>query len=473
MKETTPHPHSYLHITLIYLLVASGWILTSDLLLHFITDNDDKISSVSILKGMAFVLVTSFMLHLLLRRAFSQQFQLEDDLRHQMERLQKSQAELAQSEARFRTAVEEAPQPIIIFAEDGEVLTISRVWLKITGYSAEQLRTVDAWSELAYGGQKQPIKEGIDRLFELDGRVDEGDFIIRTADGSESIWHFSSTPLGRLPDGRRVVMSMASDVTQQRKSEAFALENERLKARFQKEQERITLMQRIVSMLSHDLRTPLTVILSSRYFLVQHFDKITPEKRREKLDSIERQVEFATELLEDTVNMIRGNLGEAPFNPAPVNLAALCQVSVEEVNAADQSQHILHFVNQFGIEPVLIDDILVSRILLNLLTNALKYSPEGTEVRLELQRQEDWVVLRVVDHGMGIHEEDVDSIFEPFYRSEDVASIRGTGLGLSIVKDCVERHNGQIEVQSSFGVGSTFIVRLPLQLAPQQTLLKS
>jgi len=108
-----------------------------------------------------------------------------------------------------------------------------------------------------------------------------------------------------------------------------------------------------------------------------------------------------------------------------------------------------------------VDEMLVSRILLNLISNAVKYSPNGGEVRLELDRQGDWLVLRVHDQGVGIHEEDLENIFEPFFRAEDARAIKGTGLGLSIVKDCVERHQGRISVQSVYGRGSTFIVELP------------
>lgn len=470
MPKNTPFITSHLRITIIYLVAAASWILFSDSILYEVGMADEQITELSIVKGIGFVVVTSSVLYLVLRQAFRRESRLQADLRNQMERLQQSQAHLEQSEARFRKAVEEAPQPIIIFAEDGEVLTISRIWLKITGYTAEQLRTVDAWSELAYGEQSQPIKAGIDALFDLEGRVDEGDFTVRTADGSERIWMFSSTPLGRLPDGRRVVMSMAADVTQQRQAEASTLENERLKLRFQKEKERNDFVMRIVSMLSHDLRTPLTVILSSRWFLVQHFDKLTAEKRMEKLDTIERQVQFAIQMLEDTVNMARGNIGEVSFQPTPVNLATLCKVSVEEVEAADHSQHSVRFVNRFGTESVLVDDVLVSRMLLNLLSNALKYSAAGTEVRVELERQDEWIVLYVVDQGSGIREEDLPQIFDPFFRAEDAAAVRGTGLGLSIVKDCVQRHLGQIEVTSEVGRGTTFIVRLPFQAAPQPKL---
>ncbi len=461
-------PHR--RITAVYLTFASLWILFSDSILYFLGIDETLIPSISIIKGITFVVVTSTILYLYMRHEFGIRFRLVVELRQQMDHVKRSQAELSESERRFRKAIEDAPLPMMIFADDGEVLTISRTWLEISGYSREQVKTIDAWAELAYGARKHPIIAFIDTLFERTTRIDEGEFTIHCRDGSQRIWEFSSTPLGKLPDNRRIVVSIAKDVTEQKQSESFALELERLKARFQKEQERNILVQRIISALSHDLRTPLTVISTSRESLSLYFDRLTPEKRLEKLDVIGREAQFALELIEDTVDMARGNLTESTFRPALVNLAALCQVSVDEVRAAKQGTHHLNFSNLSDTETAVVDDVLVSRILLNLLSNAIKYSPDLSEIRLELDRRDEWIVLRVIDHGMGIGAEDLPHIFEPFFRAADVGSINGTGLGLSIVKDCVERHRGLVHVESTLGQGSIFTVELPY-LTPERVHL--
>lgn len=121
--------------------------------------------------------------------------------------------------------------------------------------------------------------------------------------------------------------------------------------------------------------------------------------------------------------------------------------------------------HRFPVETVCVDEVLVSRILLNLLANAIKYSPSDSEVRLELDMPVGSVVLRVIDQGGGIHPDDLDHIFDPFYRARSARTLPGTGLGLSIVKSCVARHRGRITVDSQVGAGSTFIVELPAQQA--------
>ncbi|MFN8527426.1 MAG: PAS domain-containing sensor histidine kinase [Anaerolineae bacterium] len=416
------------------------------------------------LKGLVYVLVTSAILYFYLRREFNHRFDLEDQLQAKVEQVQESKRELENSERWFRTAVEEAPLPMMLFTEQGDILALSRVWMEITGYSRDQLTTIDAWTELAYGSEKQPVRDGIATLFEHSQRVDEGEFTIRCKDGSERIWLFTATPLGRLVDHRRIVVSIAQDVTDYKQAQSMMLENERLRVGFQKEQEHNILVQRIITALSHDLRTPLASILASRETLAYYFDSLSPEKRRERLETIGHQVQFALELLEDTVNLARGS-GEAnSLRLATVNIDALCRVSVAEVGAARKSVDRLQYVNQSRLESAHVDEVLVSRILMNLLSNALKYSPDGEAVRLELDQHESWMVLRVIDHGIGISEADLPHVMEPFFRASSVAhSIHGTGLGLSIVKECVDRQQGKIDIQSAVGQGTTVTVELPLK----------
>lgn len=123
---------------------------------------------------------------------------------------------LKESEARFRTAIEEAPFPIMIHAEGGEILAISRTWSEITGYQPDEIPTLSDWIERAYGDRWKHVQAIIERLYKMDRRVAEGEFQIRCKDGSYRTWDFSSTPLGPLPDGRRIVISMAADVTERK-----------------------------------------------------------------------------------------------------------------------------------------------------------------------------------------------------------------------------------------------------------------
>jgi PAS domain S-box-containing protein len=126
---------------------------------------------------------------------------------------------LRESEDRFRRAILESPLPLILHAEDGEIVTINQAWTEWSGYRHEEIPTLADWTERAYGARKDIIKAGIDKLYDLETRVREGEFTIRTRSGETRIWDFSSAGLGKLPDGRRLVISTALDVTERKQAE--------------------------------------------------------------------------------------------------------------------------------------------------------------------------------------------------------------------------------------------------------------
>ncbi|MDB9529116.1 PAS domain S-box protein [Oscillatoria sp. CS-180] len=141
-------------------------------------------------------------------------------LEEEMKRYETAKAQFQESEERFRKAVVNAPFPIFIHAEGGEILQISHAVSEITGYVADELETLEDWTQRVYGDRQHLVLENINRLYDLNRRVDEGEFEIRTKAGEMRNWLFSSAPLGRLSDGTRSVISMAADVTQQKKTEA-------------------------------------------------------------------------------------------------------------------------------------------------------------------------------------------------------------------------------------------------------------
>ena len=135
---------------------------------------------------------------------------------------------LRESEEHFRRAVLDSPFPVLLHAEDGAILQVSNSWCEITGYTREELATIADWTKRAYGERKTLVQADIDALYRLDHRKYEGDSTLRTKSGETRIWEFSSAPLGRLPDGRRLVISMAMDVTERRRAEAALQESAQL-----------------------------------------------------------------------------------------------------------------------------------------------------------------------------------------------------------------------------------------------------
>ncbi|MBF0619999.1 MAG: PAS domain S-box protein [Candidatus Omnitrophica bacterium] len=129
------------------------------------------------------------------------------------------EAAIRESEQRFRLAITEAPFPLMIHAEDGTVIAVSRTWTEITGYALADIPTTAIWTEKAYGPNKQAVREDIEALYSLTQRKAEGEYTIMCRDGAKRTWDFSSVALGRMPDGRRIVLSMAADVTERKQTE--------------------------------------------------------------------------------------------------------------------------------------------------------------------------------------------------------------------------------------------------------------
>lgn len=125
---------------------------------------------------------------------------------------------LRQTEERFRLAIQEAPMPIMIHAEDGQVLSLSRAWSEITGYTVSDIPTTADWTERAYGTRQEQVLADIDALYSMERRKDEGEYEVACRDGSKRIWDFASAPLGRI-NGLRTVISMALDVTARKQAE--------------------------------------------------------------------------------------------------------------------------------------------------------------------------------------------------------------------------------------------------------------
>lgn len=216
---------------------------------------------------------------------------------------------------------------------------------------------------------------------------------------------------------------------------------------------------------SHELRTPLAVIASSAGILETMGDRLDQSKKQKHFQRIRTKVAQATQLLEDILLLSRTEEGQS-LHRVWVNPIELCRELVEEVQLSTQHHEITLCVGcgysrSEAAYKVLVDQVLLQRILTNLLSNSIKYSPAGGRIDLRLICETEKVVFEIQDEGIGIPADDQVRLFETFYRASNVAAIQGTGLGLAIVKKCVELHHGRIDVRSRIGCGTTFRIEIP------------
>ena len=215
---------------------------------------------------------------------------------------------------------------------------------------------------------------------------------------------------------------------------------------------------RFVSTVSHEFRTPLTVIQSLVEVLDRYGERLTAAERAERLDKVRSEIAHMTQLLDAHVEIETRDAVQARCVREKVDLADICRQIVASTETALSRDHEL-VVEATGHAEL--DPNLLRQILSNLVTNALKYSPPGSKVRVELHGNRDHAELRVSDEGMGVPAADQARLFEPFERGSNVDDIEGTGLGLVIVQRAVEAHGGSIQIDSVEGRGTLVAVILP------------
>jgi signal transduction histidine kinase len=150
------------------------------------------------------------------------------------------------------------------------------------------------------------------------------------------------------------------------------------------------------------------------------------------------------------------------FNPLKLDLDALCRSVLDEFQSRADVHHRLDYTCAEGLQAVMLDRKLMRQIISNLVSNAIKYSPEDKPIVIDLAALDDALLLTIRDEGIGIPEADLKHLFEPFHRAANVGATSGTGLGLVITKEAVELHGGVIEVESQLDVGTTFTIRIPI-----------
>lgn len=268
-----------------------------------------------------------------------------------------------------------------------------------------------------------------------------------------------------------LVRSLHYAIERKRVAEHLQEEKKALEAQMQEQRVELAKVKELnqlkaefVSMFSHDFRNPLTTILASAGLLQDCDRQLSNEKKLALFQQIRSASRDMARLLDEVILVGRADSGKLVCDVTMLDLEALCRQLLEELQlSADSKQIDLKFVCRETIGFALWDEGLLRHILINLLGNAIKYSPEGRQVYLELNIEIEKVILCVRDWGIGIPSEDIEQLFDPFHRAKNVGSIPGNGLGLAIVKRCVEAHGGTITVESEVGVGTTFAVTLPLR----------
>ncbi|WP_241237859.1 PAS domain-containing sensor histidine kinase [Pseudoflavitalea rhizosphaerae] len=233
-----------------------------------------------------------------------------------------------------------------------------------------------------------------------------------------------------------------------------------------KEKELNEIKSRFVSMASHEFRTPLSTVLSSAALIGKYTQTDEQDKRDRHLKRIRDSVKHLNDLLEDFLSLGRLEEGKVFTTIGPVDLKEFLEDIMEEMKTLLKPGQEIN-INCSGDDLIVTDKKLLRNILINLISNAAKFSPEGAPIQVIASNENDLLHLSVQDKGIGIAEEDQHHMFTSFFRGRNAVNIQGTGLGLHIVKRYVDLVRGKISLQSKLGAGTTVTVELP-DLSDQQ-----
>lgn len=372
-----------------------------------------------------------------------------------------AEAALRESEKRYRMISELISDYAyaVRFEPDGtsEVeWIIAESFTRITGYTpeeaAENLRREPRWT-IFHPEDAEAARRALDEA--RAGRIMSGAYRFITKDGNERWLQIYRRPEWDADHTRVVRMyGVAQDITERKQAE-----NDRLELALEKESHQA--LREFIGNMSHDLKTPLSIINTSLYLLERLKD---PQRQQEKLETIRSQTQSLERFIQDILTLSRLD-HVAELHYAPLDLNPLIHNAAQQLRpSAEKKGLTVTFDLGMGLPSVLVDKDEVHRVLVNLLENAVNYTPDDGAITVRTCVRTADVVLEVSDTGIGIADADLPHVFDRFFRADAarVTLAGGSGLGLAIVKKIVDMHGGKIDVESAPGQGATFRVQFPL-----------
>lgn len=365
----------------------------------------------------------------------------------------KAEKEVQESEKRFRDLFENAPEAVYLFDPDTkEILLANKFTQSFFGYSWEELRkmTID---ELIMSNIKlveKNIQEVLasDRSYIQERRYKKKNGEIVDVDVIATKNKYK---------GKDCILAFVRDITERKK-----YEREITKA-LEKEKELSQLKSNFVSTVSHEFKTPMSVILSSVQLLDRFNDKWENEKKQKLFQKIYNAVMQTNSLINNVLLMGKDQSGKLEYRPLRAHFESFCKQIIEETQIVFGSEVNINASINTDIGEVTIDTNLLRHIFTNLLSNAIKYSLNNKVIDFAVNYTSNGETsILIKDRGIGISEEELKNIYEPFHRAKNAGHVKGTGLGMSIVKRCVDLHGGKIVIHSELGKGTSVLVTLQL-----------
>jgi PAS domain S-box-containing protein len=277
-------------------------------------------------------------------------------------------------------------------------------------------------------------------------------------DGS-TVWIELVTTFFKDQTGAVQILGVARDITERHRLQEMQTEQLLLETILQNEVELSALKSRMMVRITHEFRTPLSVILALTETLERYYERLTGEQRAAKRRTIRAQIRLITQMLDDMSLVVQSSRVPERMGRESVELSARCR---EAVALASKDAPRVTFMTEI-VDHLMVrgDGAMLQRVVEELVKNAAQFSAPGDTVHVTLRPVETQVELMVHDQGIGILEQELGRVFEPFFRGSNIDEVRGLGLGLAMVYTLIQAHNGSIAISSEVNVGTTVTVTLP------------
>ncbi|MCE3294396.1 MAG: sensor signal transduction histidine kinase [Crocinitomicaceae bacterium] len=378
-----------------------------------------------------------------------------------------------------------ATEAILVANGNGDIVRINPSAERLFGYEKDELKgqKIEALIPGRFSAHQQHREKYVENPHPRAMGADIDLYALRK-DGTEFPVEISLSPY--MVQGQKFVVAFIVDITtrkeeeekiktysddleKQVKSRTLILEEaigelertrKELKIALNKEKELNELKSRFVSIASHEFRTPLTTMLSSLSLITKYGEQNDSENQMRHVNKIKTSINHLTDILNDFLSVSKLEEGKVENMPETVNLENFLADMLSEMQVMKDENHTLVQVYE-GNPLVSIDKKLLRHMVLNLLTNAIKFSPEGGKIEVNAKVTASEIRIAIKDEGIGIAPEAQKNLFERFFRADNAMHIQGTGLGLNIVAKYAELMHGTIELESEENKGTTFIIIIP------------
>ena len=387
--------------------------------------------------------------------------------------IENAEQSLIETERKFRFISENISDFISIHDTDWRFNYASPSIKNILGYEPDEILSFSGFDLLHPDDVKRTVDQGFEPLIE-EKKETQLRYRMRAKNNEYKWVETYAKPVVDHQGQTSSIISSTRDISDQIIAEnllkASVVEREQLLVELEqslaKERELSELRSMFVSTASHQFRTPLTVIQSGVEIMEMYLEDLPSEKQQRfqrQFKKIQGEVERLQYLMNDILVLGRANAARTPFQPQSYNLVEFCRSIIEEKynNRYADDRKILFSVSGKQ-QPVEFDHKLIGHAIENIINNAYKYSEAGN-LGFDVVFNDQDVKISVTDAGMGIPEEDLKNLFQPFYRASNTSDFEGTGLGLAIMKEFVDKHSGKIFVTSILNKGTTINVILPIK----------